>query len=370
MSDPDAAGHHHARHHPLAHGYLHVAASSIAWRASAVPRPALYVLIVVLLLPLLPWALLAAGTAFIFAPQQVVRLACFFPAVRAWYAKQLLSADYTAIEAAARPSKRALFGRIMGDAVDGKALVVDLGAGAGVNLYSLPKERVGHCIAVEPNDECFPAAQHAATQTGLRLSIIARGAERLPLPDNTVDAVISTFTLCSVADPAAVLREAARVLRPGGEFIFIEHVAAAPLTRWPLTWLAQRAAHVPWCLSAGGCHLTRDTEALIREACLHTLFDRTTLRVTSRHHTTDEADSLYARAPAPRAALLAGIGGAVAAACRAVGLSAPAAWVEGRTALPPNHAPVWLALLAHQIEGSVSKGAPSVKTDTRVQSGQ
>ena len=369
MSEPDAAGHHHTRRHPLAQGYLHVAASSIAWRASAVPRPALYLLVSILLLPLLPWALLVAGSALIFAPQQVVRLACLLPAARAWYATQLLSADYAAVEAAARPSKRALFGRITGDAADGKALVVDLGAGTGVNLHSLPKERVGHLIAVEPNDECFPAAQAAATQTGLRLSIIARGAERLPLPDNTVDAVVSTFTLCSVADPTAVLREAARVLRPGGEFIFIEHVAAAPVTRWPLTWLAQHAAHVPWCLSAGGCHLTRDTEALIREACLHGLFDSTTLRVTSRHHT-NEADSLYARAPAPRAALLAGIGGAVAAACRAVGLSAPAAWVERRTALPHNHGPVWLALLAHQIEGNVSKGAPCETTDTRVQSGQ
>ena len=370
MSRPVAEGHNGARRHPLAHGYLHVAASSVAWRASAVPRPVLHLVLAALLLPLLPWVLLAAGAALIFAPQRVVRLACAFPAVRARFANMLLAPDYQAIEAATRQSKRALFGRITGDAADGKALVVDMGAGTGVNMYSLGKERVGHVIAVEPNDACFPAVQHAAAQTGLRLSIVACGAERLPLPDNTADAVLSTFTLCSVQDPQAVLREASRVLRPGGEFLFVEHVAASPATSWPLTRFAQHAAHLPWCLSTGGCHLTRNTEALIRQACAEGLFHSSTLSIASRHHTAeDSGESLYARVPAPRAALLAGIGGAVAAACRALGMPAPAAWVESRTALGQDHAPVWLALVAHQVEGSVAKGAPSVAADTRVQTG-
>ena len=88
-------------------------------------------------------------------------------------------------------------------------------------------------------------------------------AEALPVGDRSVDAVVSTLVLCSVDDLGEALREVRRVLRPGGRFVFIEHVGAPHGTR--LRGFQERLA--PWWLGVTGeCRMARDTEAAIREA--------------------------------------------------------------------------------------------------------
>src|SRR6476620_12184608 len=119
--------------------------------------------------------------------------------------------------------------------------VVELGAGVGANMRYLP---VGaHLVAIEPNPYMHTRLERAARSHGVDLEIRSVAGERIDLPDASADAVISRLVLCSVRDPDAVLAEIRRVLRPGGRFSFVEHVAARPhtLTRW-----AQRILRRPW----------------------------------------------------------------------------------------------------------------------------
>src|SRR5439155_26769491 len=118
--------------------------------------------------------------------------------------------------------KRALLGTLHGT-------VLEIGPGTGANLPYYPPDI--QWVGVEPNPYMHPYLQKEAGRRGLRADLRTGVAERLPLPDESVDAVVSTLALCSVADLPQVLREVRRVLRPGGRFIFIEHVASPPGTR-------------------------------------------------------------------------------------------------------------------------------------------
>jgi ubiquinone/menaquinone biosynthesis C-methylase UbiE len=80
---------------------------------------------------------------------------------------------------------------------------------------------------VEPNEYMDAYAKEKAAALGLQLKVVRGRGEALPLDDASVDAVVATLVLCTVENPAAVLAEVARVLRPGGRFVFVEHVAAS-----------------------------------------------------------------------------------------------------------------------------------------------
>lgn len=155
--------------------------------------------------------------------------------------------------------KRALFDRL-GEA--GTApVVVEIGAGAGPNAPLLPPGT--RWIAVEPNVHFHPHLRAQAEAHGLDLEIRDGTAEALPVGDAEADAVVSTLVLCSVASPEASLAEVQRVLRPGGRFVFVEHVAAPRGSG--LRW-AQRVVRGPWRLVGDGCRLDRETGALIEAA--------------------------------------------------------------------------------------------------------
>ena len=113
--------------------------------------------------------------------------------------------------------KRALFADLSGD-------VLEIGAGTGANLAYLPPGV--RWTGVEPNPWSVERAARRAATLGVTASFATTRAEHLPADDGTFAAVICTLVLCSVRDPAAVLAEARRVLRPGGRLVFIEHVAA------------------------------------------------------------------------------------------------------------------------------------------------
>lgn len=154
-----------------------------------------------------------------------------------------------------RPYKLRLFGDISGS-------VLEIGPGTGANLSylkSLPVAWTG----VEPNPFMHPYLKNQAAALGLPADLRQGVAERLPAGDGTIDAVISTLVLCSVTDPAKVLREVLRVLKPGGRFIFIEHVAAARGSglRRIQGWLRPL-----WKRMGDGCHPDRELGRSIQEA--------------------------------------------------------------------------------------------------------
>lgn len=139
--------------------------------------------------------------------------------------------------------------------------VVEIGPGTGANFrYYRPGTKV---IAIEPNRYMHDALRRAAARRDLDLALIHRGAENSGLPSASVGAVVGTLVLCTVADPAAVIAETQRILRPGGRFLFLEHVAARPGS--PLHHL-QRAVHRPWRWCFEGCHTHRDTLASLEAA--------------------------------------------------------------------------------------------------------
>jgi ubiquinone/menaquinone biosynthesis C-methylase UbiE len=149
--------------------------------------------------------------------------------------------------------KRALFAEL-------PPTVVELGSGTGASLrYLAPGSRL---VAIEPNVHMHAALRRHAARRSVELEIRQESAERMGLPDASVDAVICTLVLCTVPDPAAAVAEVRRILRPGGRFIFIEHVRAEsrPLNR------LQRVVARPWRFTFEGCELDRDTASILAAA--------------------------------------------------------------------------------------------------------
>lgn len=139
--------------------------------------------------------------------------------------------------------------------------VVEQGAGSGLNFRHYPTSVV-EVIAVEPETYLRRAAEEEATQAPVPVRVVDGTATRIPLPDASVDAGVVSLVLCSVPDQAAALAELRRVIKPGGELRFFEHV----VSRNPVWERRQRRIDPIWTRFAGGCHLTRDTEHAIVDA--------------------------------------------------------------------------------------------------------
>ena len=151
--------------------------------------------------------------------------------------------------------KTHLFSRIERDDV-----VIDIGIGTGPNLQYLPPG--SGVIGIEPNEKVWSYASRKALKHDVELKMIRGYAEQLPLSDNSCDKVITTLTLCSVTDPSKCIKEIIRVLKPGGEHLFIEHVIAPPGR--PLLRAAQNILNPLQLKLAGNCHLNRDTLHFLR----------------------------------------------------------------------------------------------------------
>lgn len=139
--------------------------------------------------------------------------------------------------------------------------IVEIGPGTGPNLSYYPHGI--QWIGVEPNGYMVPYVKRAAEQAGLNVDVRPGFAEAIPVEQDSADAVVSTLVLCSVGDPERVLQEVLRVLRPGGRFLFIEHVAAPRGTRLRRVqdWLRPL-----WTRIADGCHPNRETWTCIENA--------------------------------------------------------------------------------------------------------
>jgi ubiquinone/menaquinone biosynthesis C-methylase UbiE len=140
--------------------------------------------------------------------------------------------------------------------------VLEIGAGTGRSLAMYPPAVTSLTLA-EPDRHMRTQLRERVAGQGRAADVIDAPAESLPFADATFDAVVSSLVLCSVRNQAPVLGEVRRVLRPGGHFVFVEHMAAEDRPR-RLKW--QRRIEPLWRLLAGNCHLTRSTEEAIADA--------------------------------------------------------------------------------------------------------
>jgi ubiquinone/menaquinone biosynthesis C-methylase UbiE len=137
--------------------------------------------------------------------------------------------------------------------------VLEIGIGSGLNLPLYPKQ-VSEIVGLEPARRLVRIAQEAAAR--LKVALIRGSAESIPLERNTIDTVVTTWTLCTIPNPVGALLEVRRVLRPSGQLLFVEHGLAPEekIRRW------QNRLNPVWKRIAGGCHLNRPIRELIEKA--------------------------------------------------------------------------------------------------------
>ena len=143
--------------------------------------------------------------------------------------------------------------------------VLEIGIGTGLNFEHYDKAKVERIVGLDPGLEMHRLARKRVKRAGLAVELVGLSAEQIPYQDATFDTVLVTYSLCTIPDPAAALKEMRRVLTPSGKLIFCEHGLApdASVRRW------QNRLTPLWAKLAGGCHLNRDIPGLLREAGFH-----------------------------------------------------------------------------------------------------
>jgi SAM-dependent methyltransferase len=164
--------------------------------------------------------------------------------------------------------------------------VVEIGFGGGHNVPFFPDD-VTAVYAVEPSALAWRLAEGRVRRSPITITRVGLRGESLPLDDDSCDGALVTFTLCTVADPDAVLAEVVRVVRPGGTLHFLEHGLAPD--RGVAAW--QRRLDPLQQLLFDGCHLTRDARGLIASAGLEVMW----------------SESSFARGPKPWTYLTVGV---------------------------------------------------------------
>ena len=142
-----------------------------------------------------------------------------------------------------------------------RGLVLEVGVGSGLNLrfYSRAVDRV---CGIDLSPELLRLAHTRTADTLVPVSLLQASAEHVPFAGATFDAIVMTWTLCSIASPLAALMEMRRVLKPGGDLSFVEHGLSPEIriARW------QHRLTPCWKRIGGGCHLDRKMDDLIRAA--------------------------------------------------------------------------------------------------------
>lgn len=140
--------------------------------------------------------------------------------------------------------------------------VLEIGFGAGHNLPFYDPAKVTHLWALEPSRELRARAAERVSKIKFPIEFLDLGGEQIPLPDNSADNILITYTMCTIPDVMAALSEMHRVLRPGGKMIFCEHGKApdAGVERW------QARIEPVWKKIAGGCHLCRPIPSLVTQS--------------------------------------------------------------------------------------------------------
>jgi len=136
--------------------------------------------------------------------------------------------------------------------------ILEIGFGSGLNLANYPKH-IRKITTVDPNAGMNRLAQKRIKKAGIEVEQLVSSCERIPFEDDSVDCVVSTFTLCSIDNVEKALSEVRRVLRPGGAFLFLEHGLSpdSNVCKWQrrLNWLEMRLGD--------GCRLDRNIRELV-----------------------------------------------------------------------------------------------------------
>lgn len=145
---------------------------------------------------------------------------------------------------------------------DLRGRVLEIGPGTGVNLRFLDKSV--EWIGIEPNEAMHPYLRAKADDLGIKVRLETGMSEHIQVSDASIDAVISTLVLCSVSDLPKTLEEVIRVLKPGGSFAFLEHVADKP---WTARLMIQKILpFTPWRYFSDGCNPGRRISDAIKRA--------------------------------------------------------------------------------------------------------
>ena len=139
---------------------------------------------------------------------------------------------------------------------------LEVGIGSGLNLPFYDTAKVKKVWGLEPSPEMRRMAEGVARKVALEVAFLELPGEEIPLPDDSVDTVLVTYTLCTIPDVAQALRQIRRVLKPGAELLFCEHGLAPDndVARW------QNRIDPLWSKVSGGCHLNRPIDVLIASA--------------------------------------------------------------------------------------------------------
>ena len=159
-------------------------------------------------------------------------------------------------DAGLRDKRRALLARAQGR-------TLEIGAGTGVNVELYP-DSVTELVLTEPDSQMGRQLQKKLAGLGRAAEVVDAGGERLPFPYASFDTVVATLVLCTIPDPGAALAEIARVLKPTGHLLFLEHVRSSDprVAGW------QDRIERPWEYFGRGCHPNRDTLATIQASAL------------------------------------------------------------------------------------------------------
>jgi ubiquinone/menaquinone biosynthesis C-methylase UbiE len=146
-----------------------------------------------------------------------------------------------------------------------KGRVLEVGIGSGLNLSFYDPQRVVVVVGVDPSADMQRLARERAAHCQVPVEMIALELGQIQAEDASFDDIVCTFTLCTIPDALAALREMRRVLKAGGRLLFCEHGLAPdlPVVRW------QKRLTPLWKPLAGGCHLDRDIPALIEAGGFH-----------------------------------------------------------------------------------------------------
>ena len=142
--------------------------------------------------------------------------------------------------------------------------VVELGVGAGANFRYYKHEKILKVIAIDPSSELNILAREEAKKYNIEIQILNQSAENIPFEDNSIDTVVSTYTLCSIPNPDQTMREVYRVLKPNGIFLFSEHGRSPDR----FTVFIQDQVEFFYPFISGGCHCNRDIKKVISNSNL------------------------------------------------------------------------------------------------------
>ena len=148
-----------------------------------------------------------------------------------------------------------------------KGVVLDIGIGSGLNIPFYNKSNINYLYGLDPSTELLEIAKKVAKTNKLEIEFLECGAESIPLPNNSIDTIVITYTMCTIPDISLSSAEMLRVLKPNGRLLFCEHGLAPDkrVAKW------QKIINPVWNKIAGGCNLNRDIPKLIESSGLKIL---------------------------------------------------------------------------------------------------